>query len=341
MSSHQIQAAVPYSPRPNTGLPPAPGPVVPSFRHFNAADVRAAVPWEKAISALELALLSDVDPELDDARLFSPAPEGEFLLMPSSNRSYCGVKALTVAPMNPQRGLEKIQGVYILFDSVTLAPLATFDGTEITAIRTPAVTLLALKYIVNATPEGQTFPDAPRILVFGAGVQALNHIRAAKHIFKDATFVVVGRRPERVAALVQELAHERIVVTAGSDADVPESDIIICATTATEPLFGGDKPKAGAIIATVGQHGLGVREVDSTLVLRSDVVVEGRESAWREAGDLIPARSVEEWQRIHPHNLRELVRGELQRTPGKTCLYNGVGMSWQDLVTAAVVYEGS
>jgi ornithine cyclodeaminase len=74
-------------------------------------------------------------------------------------------------------------------------------------------------------------------------------------------------------------------------------------------------------------------------VLRSDVVVEGRASAWRESGDLIPARSVEEWQRIEPPNLRDLVLGKLVRRPGTCCLFTGVGMAWEDLVTAAVVYE--
>ena len=71
----------------------------------------------------------------------------------------------------------------------------------------------------------------------------------------------------------------------------------------------------------------------------SDVVVEGRASALREAGDLIPARSAEEWEAIRPANLRDLVKGEFERSPGKPCLYAGVGMAWEDLVTAAVVYE--
>jgi len=314
-------------------------PAAGTLQHFDAAAVRAAAPWAAAIGALEQALLTDVDPELDDPRLFSPAPGGEFLLMPSSGPTFSGVKVLTIAPENAARGLEKIQGVYLLFDSNTLAPVATFDGTEITAIRTPATTLLAIKHISAAAPAGHPFPDAPRICVYGSGVQALNHIRAARFVFPSATFTVVGRRPERVSALQAELADEGIAAVPGSGLDVPNADVIICATSSGEPLFEGTQPSPDAIIAAVGQHGLGVREVDSTLVLRSDVVVEGRASAWREGGDLIPARSVEEWRRIRPINLRELVRGELVRTPGRPCLFNGVGMAWQDLVTAARVYD--
>ena len=309
--------------------------------YFDGPAVRAAAPFPAAVGALETALRGSVDPEDDSPRLFSPAPGGEFLIMPTGGAHYSGVKVLTVAPSNPERGLEKIQGVYVLFDSLTSAPLATMDGTELTAVRTPATTLLAVRHMAQAAPVSAPFPANPLFLVFGAGVQALNHIRAARALFPTARFAVVGRRPDRVRALIQELDGEGIAVAEGTEALVPEADVILCVTTSPVPLFDGSLPSANAIIASVGQHGLDAREVDAALVLRSDVVVEGRASAWRESGDLIPARSVEQWQQISPVNLRELVRGELVRTPGRPCLYSGVGMAWQDLVTASLVFRGT
>jgi 1-piperideine-2-carboxylate/1-pyrroline-2-carboxylate reductase [NAD(P)H] len=308
------------------------------FPYFDATAVRAAAPWTTAIAALERALLDGVDPEEDSPRLFSPAPGGEFLLMPAIGRRYSGVKALTVAPGNQARGLEKIQGIYFLVDSETLAPLATMDGNELTAIRTPATTLLAVKHILAAAPDGA--PENPQVLVFGTGVQAVNHVRAAGAVLPAATFAVVGRRPERVQALIATLAEEGIDVRAGSTEDVPRADVILCTTSSRTPLFSGELVAPGAVVAAVGQHGLDAREVDAALVLRSDVVVEGRGSALREAGDLIPARSIEEWEMIRPPNLRELVNGGAERAAGRPCLYAGVGMAWEDLVTAALVYEG-
>ena len=290
-----------------------------------------------AVQALERALRDGVNPEEDSPRLFSPAPGGEFLLMPASGRRYSGIKALTVAPGNPARGLEKIQGVYVLFESETLAPVALMDGTELTAIRTPATTLLAVKHILAAAPGGA--PTAPRVVVFGAGVQALNHVRAAHAVLPGASLAVVGRRPERVQSMITKLAAEGIRVDPAGVTDVPDADVVLCTTSSRTPLFDGGLVAPGAVVAAVGQHGLGAREVDAGLVLRSDVVVEGRASALREAGDLIPARSAEEWEGIRPANLRDLVSGELKRSPGKPCLYAGVGMAWEDLVTAAVVYE--
>ncbi|QCU79635.1 ornithine cyclodeaminase family protein (plasmid) [Citricoccus sp. SGAir0253] len=311
--------------------------------YFDADTIRRVLPFERAIQALEDGLRGEVDPERDSPRLFSPAPEGEFLLMPTEGGSrYTGVKVATIAPGNPARGLDKIQGVYALFDADTLAPLATMEGATLTAIRTPATTLTAVKHIAAAAPEGEALGADPRILVFGAGVQGLNHVRAARAVFPDATVQVVGRNPQRLADLVATLAAEGIPVTpvtGDPSAAVREADIIVCVSTSPVPLFDGSLPRDGAIIASVGQHGLDAREVDATLVRRSDVVVEGRASSWRESGDLIPARSTEEWQAMDLPNLKDLVGGRLRRTPQTCCLFTGVGMSWEDLTLAGVVYE--
>ncbi|EMY36169.1 ornithine cyclodeaminase [Arthrobacter crystallopoietes BAB-32] len=313
-----------------------------SIPYFDAAAIRSTVPFDRAVRAIEDALADGVDPEMDSPRLFSPAPDGEFLIMPTEGGHYSGVKTVTIAPKNPSHGLEKIQGIYILIDSATLAPLALMDGAALTAVRTPATTITAVKHIAAAAPANEGFGSSPQILVFGAGVQALNHIRAARAVFRDARFGVIGKRAHRVSELAQTLAAEDIeVVDKSGDvaSAVANADIILCVTSSSDPLFDGGLPKDGAIVASVGQHGLDAREVDAKLVMRSDVVVEGRASSWRESGNLIPARSVEEWQEIEPPNLRDLVSGGLVRRQQTCCLYTGVGMAWEDLVTAAVVYE--
>lgn len=306
--------------------------------YFDAATVRASLPFDRAIGALEDALRADTDPEIDAPRIFTPAPRGEFLLMPAVSEGYTGLKVVTLAPENPAKGEEKIQGVYLLFNSANLTPIASMDGAELTAIRTPAATLTAVKNIASA-PGATDFTQTPKVLVFGAGIQGVNHIRAAQSVFPAGTFSVIGKRPERVQALIETLAGDGIAVTAGSLEDVPNADVILCVTSSKTPLFDGSLPADHAIIASVGQHGLDAREVDQTLVKRSEVVVEGRGSSWRESGNLIPARSVEEWKDINPSNLKELVNGQFKRVDGKPTLYTGVGMAWEDLVSAAVVYE--
>ncbi|MBL3687474.1 ornithine cyclodeaminase family protein [Leucobacter zeae] len=308
--------------------------------YFDADAVRAALPFARAIRAIEEGLRGGVDPESDGPRLFSPAPNGEFLLMPAQGAEFSGLKALTVAPQNPARGLAKIQGLYVLYSSDDLAPVAVMEGASLTAIRTPAVTLAAVRHLARAADEADRLPERPRILVYGAGVQAAGHISAALVDFPDARFDVVGRSPERVAALSARFAELGIRDRGGDpEAAVAEADVIICTTSSSTPLFDGSLVRDGAIVAATGTHGRELREVDDALVRRSDIAVEGRGSARRENGNLATALTDADWAAsTAPANLSELVTGDMTRRRGAPAFYTGVGMSWEDLICAAVVF---
>lgn len=310
--------------------------------YLDGVTVRAALPWNVAIEGIEAALRGPVDPESDGPRLFAPTPHGEFLLMPATAGNAMGVKLLTVSPGNPERGLEKIQGVYVLFDADTSAPICVMDGIEVTAVRTPAITLAGLRALAAAAPAGEEVPAEPRVLVYGAGIQASNHIRAARWAWPAASFALIGRREARIRAAIDALAADGIRVedaTARSGDALREADVVITTTSSREPIFDGALVRDGAIVGAIGQHGLDAREVDATLVHRSDVVLESRAGMFREGGNIIPARSVEEWRELQPATLRDAVRGEFTRTPGKPALYTGVGMSWEDLVLANIVFR--
>ncbi|GAA2825479.1 ornithine cyclodeaminase [Leucobacter komagatae] len=317
---------------------------MPSIDFFSADEVRELLSFKTAINALEAALSEGLSPEDDGPRLFADAPDGEFLLMPAQSAKFSGVKALTIAPSNPDRGLEKIQGLYLLYSSDTLAPIAVMEGSCLTAIRTPAVTLTAIRHLARLAPEGARLGIDPRILLFGAGTQAIEHIRAALVDFPDATFEVIGRRPERVTAMIDALAaapetsHVKVSAPADADAAIAAADIIILTTTATSPVFDGSLVGENAIVAATGTHGLDAREVDDALVNRADVAVEGRGSAKRENGNLATAFDEAKWASNPPANLQDLVRGNFTRTLGRPAFYTGVGMSWEDLVCASAVY---
>lgn len=305
--------------------------------YYDAETVHEVLTYERAMDALEESLRGGLDPEADGPRLFADAPGGEFLLMPASSSRYAGLKALTVAPDNPARGLEKIQGVYVLYSADTLAPVALMDGASMTVIRTSAVSISAVRQLAALAPDD--VGPAPRILVFGAGSQAAGHIRAAHVSFPGARFEVVGRRPERVAALASDLAGDGITITdrtADGEAAVPGADIIVCVTTASGPIFDGALVSSHAIVAAAGTHGRDMRELDDGLVGRADIVVEGRASARAENGNLV---SLTDAQLAGTPNLADLARGHVQRTPGRPVVYTGVGMSWEDLVCASAIHE--
>lgn len=291
-----------------------------------------------AVGFLDEALRSGrVDPESDSERLFSPAPGGEFLFLPTGGPQWSGVKLITVAPDNPARGLPKIQGLYTLIRSDDLAPVALMDGVELTLMRTPAVTVLAIHRLLEAGPSR---PEGPlRVVVFGTGPQAERHLRCLAAVVGPLDATVVGRRPESAAAFVQRFAAENVHVRAGKADDVRDAAVVVCVTSSATPVLEDRLVPDDAVVASVGSHGADKGELPAELVRRADVAVEGRASAMREGGNLLQARTPQEWADLPVANLHDLAHGRFERRPGRPAVFSGVGMAWEDLVIATRLYE--
>ncbi|MEV3985036.1 ornithine cyclodeaminase family protein [Nonomuraea sp. NPDC049758] len=331
------------------------------------------VPVGRAVAVLEQALRDGLDPELTPRRPAVDLPAGQLLLMPAAAGRYAGVKAVTVTPANPGRGLPRIQGTYLLLDGPTLAPLAALDGIALTSLRTPAVSALAVAHLAE--------PDARRLVVFGSGPQAYGHVLALREVRPVEHVTVVGRDPARAAALAarcralgltaESLTAESLTAdspTADSPtADSPTAqpltagpltartpagavpgavadairaaDLVACCTTAAQPLFPGKLARDGVTVVAVGSHEPGVRELDGDLVARATVVVEARSAALEEAGDvIIPIRHGTITSGHLAGNLAELIAGRVVAGPGPR-VFKSTGMAWQDLVVAAAAYE--
>ncbi|MFI7107967.1 ornithine cyclodeaminase family protein [Nonomuraea sp. NPDC050227] len=309
------------------------------------------VPVGRAVAVLEQALRDGLDPELTPRRPAVDLPAGQLLLMPAAAGRYAGVKAVTVTPDNPGRGLPRIQGTYLLLDGPTLAPLAALDGIALTSLRTPAVSALAVAHLAE--------PDARRLVVFGSGPQAYGHVLALREVRPVEHVTVVGRDPARAAALAARcrtlgLAAEPLTtgaptaeaptaeaaVVPGAVADaIRAADLVACCTTAAQPLFPGKLARDGVTVVAVGSHEPGVRELDGDLVARATVVVEARSAALEEAGDvIIPIRHGTITSGHLAGNLAELIAGRVVAGPGPR-VFKSTGMAWQDLVVAAAAYE--
>ena len=297
---------------------------------LDAAAVAALSPRE-AVDALEAALRAGLDPEGDPPRQAVGTGAGEILIMPSASPGAAGVKLVTVAPGNPERGLPRIQGVYALFDPATLAPAALVDGIALTNLRTAAVSALAVRHVAA--------PGARRLLVFGTGAQGWAHVGALRAVAPGLERIdVVARDRARLDAFVARVRGEHGLEARAAAPDAArDADLIVCATTAREPLFDGALVRADATVVAIGSHEPGAREVDEALAGAATVVVESRGSAMREAGDVIAAIDAGAVDADALVPLAALVRGEAAAAPGRPRLFKSTGMAWEDAVVASAL----
>lgn len=280
-----------------------------SLPFISAAEVERTLDAPTAADALEAALLAGLDPEADPPRSAVALGRGELLVMPSAVASHAAVKLVTVG------GEPRIQGVCVVFDATTLAPVALIDGIALTNLRTPAVSTLAVRRLA--------VPEARRLLVFGRGPQARAHVEAVRAVRPIEHVDMVGRDRGDVDDLV-----------AGAD-------VICCCTTARESLFDGALVADHATVVAIGSHEPDAREVDDVLAGRATVLVESRASALHEAGDVIAAIASGAVTADDLVTLADLVRGQATPAPGRPRLFKSTGMAWEDAVVAAALVQAS
>ena len=182
---------------------------------FFDADAVAALGYGAAIEAVLAALREGFDPASDPPRAAVDLSHGQFLLMPSEAGGAAGVKVVTVAPDNPASGLPRIQAAYLLFDAATLEPGAVFDGTALTTLRTPAVSVAA---VLPRLPD-----RALRIAVVGAGPQAVGHIAALAAVRSLASVTYLVRDPARTTLAAIELGSVH------AEHALRTADVVVCA----------------------------------------------------------------------------------------------------------------
>lgn len=300
-------------------------------RYVDAATIAACLPPESAVEAVLAGLRGDVDPAADTPRSHVSLQQGDLLLMPAQSATSVGVKLATVAPGNPTRGLPRISAAYVLFDAQTLRPTHLLDGVALTNLRTPAVSVAAVKPWLDLL-------DRPlSVIVFGAGPQGIGHLETVAAVHPVAASAFVVRRPDRVH-LSEELAGSTVL--AAADPEVATllrgADLVVCATTARTPLFDSRLLSDRAIVVAVGSHEPEAREVDAAFCGRACVVVEDRATALRECGDVIQAVAE---RFLGPGDLvpvADVARG-IRIAGHEAVLFKGSGMSWQDLVVAEAV----
>ena len=302
------------------------------IRILTAADVRSALPMPTAIDVVASAYS-----QLSAGRATMPlrsrfhTDNGVTLLMPAHlhDSGDFAVKVVSVYGDNPKVGLPTVSATVLVLDPQTGLPLALMEGDSLTALRTGAAGGVAARYLSRE--------NASSVALFGAGVQARAQLEAAMAVRDIARVAIVDpfeTAAERLAAEVATWpAAPEVRLAETPQAAVHEADIILAATTSSTPLFDGRDVRPGTHITGVGSFTPAMQEIDATTIQRARVVVDQRDAALAEAGDIILSKAAIDAE------IGEILNGA---APGRTdnqeiTFFKSVGLAVQDAVTAAAV----
>jgi len=303
----------------------------PTIPWISADEVYRRVSFGDAVTAYHRDLRAGVDPAKDLPKHIDNLRNGQVLQMPTQSEEFLGVKVVTVAPGNPDKGLERIQGHYLLFDTPTLTPLAIMDGVALTTLRTPAVSAAAADLLA---PQ-----QCDHLVIFGYGPQAWGHVEALRTIRDISRITLVARNRDRAQVLADQVTESGIPTRVGSPEDVVNAQLIVTATTAREPVFDGSLAPVDSCVIAVGSHELEAHELDTGLIERSQVIVEDRGHVQIEGGDIMIPVTEGAITLDHVSTIRELVTGAVTVDYSRTRVFKSSGMPWEDLVIAAEVFR--
>jgi ornithine cyclodeaminase/alanine dehydrogenase-like protein (mu-crystallin family) len=237
------------------------------------------------------------------------------------------VKLVSVFPDNHHHGLPSHQGLIVVFDENTGAPLAVMDGTYITAIRTGGTAAVAARLLAR--------DDASVLAILGAGVQGGSHLETFPRI-RDFKEIRVASRDSAKAKLLAE-RHPRARAYDFFEAAVRGADVVACCTDAREPILRREWLKAGAHVSSVG--GTFGPELDAETVAAGRVFVE-----WRGAAINPPPAGAAELQGLDANNLTEIGEVLAGTKPGRLSrdeitIYKSTGHAVEDAAAARLVYD--
>jgi ornithine cyclodeaminase len=149
---------------------------------------------------------------------------------------------------------------------------------------------------------------------------------------------IVGRNESRSAMLVESLSKAGLPAHVADSDAIGTSDIICTCTNSRDPVFDGRGLPATVHINAIGTHEPDARELDDHSFAGAAIVVEDRDVALREAGDIVLALASGAIPKSASlHQLRDLVaRTDRIKGTGRT-IFKSVGSAGQDLVVAEML----
>ena len=294
------------------------------IRTFSEHEIATVLSYEKLIPAMERALVAFSAGRVTQPvrSLLTVEKEQRFLgVMPAAMPEGMGAKLVCFYPKNAAAGLPTHLATIALFDTETGMPLALLDGRLITEMRTAAVSAAVTRQLAPAR--------AGVLALVGAGVQAQAHLEALRHVCRFDQVRVWSHTREHAQRFAQ--AHGARAMEL--EAAVRGADVIVTATLSREVLVRGEWLKAGAHVNAIGACRPTWRELDDAAVAGSVLIVDSREAALIESGDVILSKA-----QIFAE-AGEVFAGTRRPPRGATTVFKSLGLAVEDIAAARLVYD--
>jgi ornithine cyclodeaminase/alanine dehydrogenase-like protein (mu-crystallin family) len=285
--------------------------------------VRALLFYKDLIPAIRQALMDFSAGRVEQpVRKIIPveAYGGWFAVMPAVYGAVMGAKMVTFYPGNAAKQKHTHMAMIQLFRADTGEPLATIDGRLITEMRTAAVSAVAIDHLAS--------PGAKVLAILGSGVQARSHFRALAGIRSFSEVRVWSRSQEHAQRFAGEIGAR---VTTAEKA-VSGADVVLALTSSPQPILKGEWLSRHAMVCAIGAATPERRELDEE-AMRGAVIVESREAAVKEAGDIVLSGTQVTAEIGELLNGAEFDRGD------RPVVFKSVGIAVEDIAAAKFVYD--
>ena len=231
---------------------------------------------------------------------------------------------------------ERVRHMIVLFSASDGQLLALIEANWLGAIRTGAASALATKYLARR--------EAAVVGMIGSGNQAVTQLMGVCAVRPITDIFVYSRRRQEREFFCEEMSHVRnrnVYPVDTPQQAVEAADILITATTASEPVFQSEWLHPGCHINAIGSNWSQRRELDcDTLNQCSLIVTDSLDQAQTEAGDFTIAARQGEFSWDDVYELAMVISGEApqRELPEEITLYKGLGIALEDIAAAARVY---
>jgi ornithine cyclodeaminase/alanine dehydrogenase-like protein (mu-crystallin family) len=289
------------------------------------AEVGQLISPADAIAAVEASFQRLAQGAVDNRpRYRHKADGGAFAVMSAVDHELglAGVKAYAAVP----------GGTFAvcLFDLASGELTAVIEADKLGQLRTGAASGVAAKHLAG---------EATGLGIIGCGWQAESQVLCIREAVPTIERVVAYCRTEKnLRRFCRKLKAE----PGESHRDPAQEDIVVTATTSSDPVLRGEWLRPGALVCAMGANVRRSRELDNAVVERASFICcDSVEQAKVESGDLVEPveQGLLDWLEVH--ELQEVVAGEIhgRQSEDDIVLFKSNGIAAWDVAIGALAVE--